>query len=508
MNYNIKLKIMKYKLLVVTLLAFFSSGALSAQNSYKITFKSPALKAEKYYMAQHFRDKFILIDSAQANNATLLFNKKSRLPKGVYTLLDKTQKKMFDFMVDDSQVFTINFDENNSNAGMTVQGSKANTLMFQYMAKLDWAKNYSKEISAKMKSNNPNEKAAAEQQMKDLGQEMEQFEKQYLEANKQYLFTQLLHMFSNVNVPNEIPAGSSDTNLRDWQARYYRTHYWDNVNLKDHSLIYTPQLFDKMNLYFFNILYYQDADTITLYAHKVLDKVVDDSTMLRYFLDFIVPRYERSTRNIGWDQVFVNLVNDYYLTGKCPWASEAEVYNKRQTVEFLSQSLIGAMGKELLMADTNQSENPIDWISSHALPQKYVMLWFWDPDCNHCKKQTAELKILYDSLVAAGNKIFEVYAVGYESDVTKWINYVREHKLPFINVGGPNVNIDYQEAYNVHGAPTMILLNADRQIIMNKTLNTKDILPFLERYEKQHPEQANRQPSTWQIEGIRRAKIK
>ena len=70
------------------------------------------------------------------------------------------------------------------------------------------------------------------------------------------------------------------------------------------------------------------------------------------------------------------------------------------------------------------------------------------------------------------------------------------------------MNVDYQEAYNVHGAPTMILLNADRQIIMNKTLATKMVLPFIENYEKSHPEQANRAPSRWQLEGIRRAKVK
>ena len=72
-----------------------------------------------------------------------------------------------------------------------------------------------------------------------------------------------------------------------------------------------------------------------------------------------------------------------------------------------------------------------------------------------------------------------------ESDVKKWIKYVRDHKLPFINVGGPNVNIDYQVAYNVHGAPTMIILNEERKIIMNKVIATKEILPFLKRYEEQ-----------------------
>ena len=61
---------------------------------------------------------------------------------------------------------------------------------------------------------------------------------------------------------------------------------------------------------------------------------------------------------------------------------------------------------------------------------------------------------------------------------------MREHQLPFVNVGGSNVNIDYQEAYNVHGAPTMIILNEERRIIMNKVIPAKNLLTFLDRYEK------------------------
>ena len=136
------------------------------------------------------------------------------------------------------------------------------------------------------------------------------------------------------------------------------------------------------------------------------------------------------------------------------------------------------------MADTNQSGDPNDWISSHRFPQRYVILWFWDPDCHHCQEQSEELKVLYDSLLTAPYRPFEVYAVGYESDVAKWKNYVKAHNFKWVNVGGPNVNIDYQEAYNVHGAPTMIILNERREIIMNKVVPIKNLLKFLEDYEK------------------------
>ena len=74
--------------------------------------------------------------------------------------------------------------------------------------------------------------------------------------------------------------------------------------------------------------------------------------------------------------------------------------------------------------------------------------------------------------------------MGYESDVDKWKKYVKEHDFRWVNVGGPNVNVDYQEAYNVHGAPTMIILDQNRDIIMNKVLSIKNLMKFLEDHEK------------------------
>lgn len=468
-------------------LFFLIVSCSSFAQSYKITFQPQKAIEGTYYLAQHFRDKTIILDSAELKANAITFAGKN-IEGGVYVLLNGSKKKMFDFMVDDSRKFTISYDEKYSNGGMKVKGSQANSLMYEYMAKLDWARKESKSIDSLRKV----DPTLADSRRKDLGQLMDKYQNDYEAKYQKYRFTRLLNMFKNIDVPQEIPANAKDTNLRDWQAAYYRNHYWDNVDFSDHSLIYTPQLFDKMNLFFFGLLYYQDPDTITRCADRVLSKIEKDSTMLRYFLDFITPKYERATKNIGWDQVFVNLVQNYYLQDKCPWATEADKYSKRRTVNFLSQSLIGAIGQELLMADTNQSLDAKDWISSHRIPKRYVILWFWDPDCHHCQEQSAELAKLVDSLDAIGNKPFEVYAVGYEADVAKWKKYVREHHFPFINVGGSNVNIDYQEAYNVHGAPTMIILDADRRIIMNKVIPSKSILGFLENYEKEHPDRATK----------------
>lgn len=474
LSFQYMTRLFTFSLLLITLA--FSASA----QKYKMVFEVPKESGHDsiLFLGQHYRDQFIILDSALADQGNrFTFSGKRQWSTGIYTLIDSQRKKsLFDFTIDGSVHFSIRLNSSFevSDPQHDINGSAANQVMYTYVNRVKEAQRKVRDIEKRKRSSDTKVQEDAEREMAQLTKEMTDFEKNYFMANGNYRFVQLIEMFNGPKVPDEVED----------KTTYYISHYWDGVDLYDHSLVYTPDLFNKMNYYFFGVLYHADKDTICKYADQVLHRIEHDTLMLRYFLEHIMPRYYRSTKNVGWDATWCHLVRQYYLAGKCSWATQGEISNKRQSVEFLEKSLIGARGAELWMADTSQSPDPKDWISSHRFPQKYVILWFWDPDCSHCKEQTTALKALYDSLSVAGNKLFEVYAIGFESDVDKWKNYVKEHRLPFVNVGGSNVNIDYQQAYNVHGAPTMIILNEERRIIMNKVIPAKNIIPFLERYEK------------------------
>ena len=227
-----------------------------------------------------------------------------------------------DFTIDGSCRFTIRI---NSDWGVTdpqhdISGSPANQVMYTYINRVAEAKRRVKDIEQRKRSSVPATREAAEKEMRQLTEEMTQFEKDYFKDNGKYRFVQLVDMMSGPDVPDEVAD----------KTTYYITHYWDRVDLKDKSLVYTPDLFNKMSLYFFNVLYHADKDTICKYADMVLHRVEDDPEMLRYFLDYIMPRYYRSTKNIGWDATWCYLVRKYYLTGKCSWASPSELNNKNK----------------------------------------------------------------------------------------------------------------------------------------------------------------------------------
>ena len=419
-----------------------------------------------------------------AKDGSFVFKGKKTWKRGIYALVHQDKEKAIsDFTIDDSRQFTITADDKMTAASVKVKGSEANRQMFSYLAKINSAKQRMTDINKRKKEAATKEQA--EQDEKALVAEMDAYEAEARHPKKAQLFFDLVNFFDDTDVPDTVAD----------KPYYFRTHYWDRIfdagktpgtqlPMPLAEMMYTPNLFNKLNYFFYGLLYHAESDTIIKEIDRLAARIGDDTALLRYVFDHIEPRYYRSTRNIGWDAVWCHLASEYYLKGRCPWATEGTLYNMKINYNRIKQSLIGAHGQELWMADTNQSDNPNDWISSHRFPTKYVIMWFWDPDCHHCQEQSAQLKELYDSLLTAPYRPFEVYAVGYESDVAKWKKYVKEHNFNWVNVGGPNVNIDYQEAYNVHGAPTMIILNEKRDIIMNKTIPIKSLLRFLEDYEK------------------------
>ena len=460
--------------------------ALSAQGQqYSFTFKLDGRTDTVMYIGRYYRDALTLVDTAKAKNGTYVFKGNRKWERGMYALVGQDGKKaVSDFCVDGSLKFSISGDTKLTASTVKVKGCPVNTQMFEYIATEDAAK---KEMDS-LRELKKTDKAAAEAGEKALTERMLAYEEKAQHPKNANIFFELQSRCA----PPEMPDTVKDKNT------WYRMHYWDNLfdgkrtRAEWSTLMHSPQLFSKTNYFFYGVLYYADCDTIKADIDRLTAKIGGDTAMLRYVFDHIEPKYFRSTKNVGWDAVWCHLASEYYLKGRCPWATEGTLHNMRYNYNRIRQSLIGAHGQELWMADTNQSNDPNDWISSHRFPTKYVILWFWDPDCHHCQEQSAALKVLYDSLMTAPDKRFEVYAVGFESDIAKWKKYVREHKFNWVNVGGTNVNIDYQEAYNVHGAPTMIILNEKRDIIMNKVLPAKSLLQFLDNYEKREAEKQSR----------------
>jgi thiol-disulfide isomerase/thioredoxin len=133
----------------------------------------------------------------------------------------------------------------------------------------------------------------------------------------------------------------------------------------------------------------------------------------------------------------------------------------------------------LILTDTTEQ----NWINMYKVEAEYTVLYFWDPNCGHCKKTTPKLQTLYEEKFK--KRGIEVFAVAKATgdDFVAWKKFIRDNKLSFINVGltksvydqamkDPRPllqkttleSLNYSDTYDVYSTPRIFVLDKDKKI--------------------------------------------
>ncbi len=490
-------KMRKIGILLLFFVVLLSSNPLLAQRGkganknkvkgHQIAIKIDGAQDSIIYLAIHYREKLMLRDSARNDGRNaFLFKGDEPYQEGLYTLVSQDRRPYLNFIIDGSQEFTYFIDTVGDVRNFNVKNSPQNEEMLRFQRKTVYAQMQIKEYQEMINKYKETDEDSLEfynQKVRDVNNEMEQFITELIDKNPTFLFSKLQKSYRQIEVPDP-PVRADGTIDSNYQAAYYRTHYWDNFDLTDNRFIYLPSLERAMNEYFNQILWLHEPDTINHYVDMVIQKTEGDSVMYRYFVERLSYIFETS-KIIGHDAVFVHIANENQLKGKCYWIDEELLGRYKRRVKGLEPTLIGKIAPEIIMPDTSFTTDFNQWHSSYNMKKPYVILWFYDPACHTCKTESEHLRAVYDSLEAIGQRNFDVYAIGSDSDTERLKKYIKEKNYPWLNVGGNSANIDYIAAFNIIGNPTMFIFdNKTRKIILNKRIEMSAIPIFLEQHEK------------------------
>lgn len=474
------------------LLAQKKNSSSAPKKGHNIVFSIPNSKDEKVYLAIYYRDKLLLKDSASRVETKagpqFIFKGDEEYQGGLYKLVSQTHYPYMDFIMDGPQFFSFQCGTTGSADSVKDTNTPHNEELLNFQRRTSAAgkemNEYHKSLEEAKKADNQADIEKYEALIKDLNDKMDLFIKDIIARHPDYLFSKMQNVYQAVDIP-EAPTDANGKIDSTFQLRYFLTHYWDNIDLGDSRLIFTPVLEPKIKEYFTKYLQYQDPDTICKYVDMVLAKSASDTLMYHFMIDWLSYNYETS-KLLGHDGVFVHIVKENHMKGKCTWMDEDLLRKYTNRVKHLDPILIGKIAPEMIIPDTTLTEDFTKWHSSYRMPKKYVILWFYDPDCPTCKKESKNLRAVYDSLENLGQRNFDVYAVANDSDIDRWKKYVKENNYPWINVGGNKGNIDYLEAFNIYesGNPSMFIMNERHEIILNRRIEMNTIPEFLRQYEK------------------------
>jgi peroxiredoxin len=472
-------------ILKLTILFVIFSSALYAEETkgYELKFTVKGLKEGSNCILAHYHYNFQLKKDSVTSNAKgeFVFKGEDKYPEGMYLIIfpkASANKKYFDFVMDAGQHFSLETDTVDYIKNMKVKGSEENKVFFEYQHFITKQQKQIEPLREQFKKvkNNKDSAKLLQDKMSVIDKDVKAYKNNVLQANNKMFIAKLLKATDEPEIPESpiMPDGKKDTLF---PFRYYKAHFWDNFDFSDERMLRTPIFHPKIKQYL-DKLTVQMPDSINVSVDYLIEKGKAHPEVFKYLVNLLVYEYESSKR-MGFDAVFVHIVERYYLTKQVTWLDSTRMYKVSERAYILKPLLIGKKAPAITMKDTTGKTVPL-----YDVKGKYTVVIFWDYACGHCKKDIPALHDLYKTKLKAMG--VEVYAVETDSGVKEWKKFIRDHNLSWINVIEED---DYKRAvtkkfYDIYKTPIMYLLD-ENKIIKAKHLDNDQLVNFIEMLEKE-----------------------
>ncbi len=439
-----------------------------------ISFEATGITGGDIYLGYHRAEqKFVEDTLAVGADGVVLIQREEQLTPGLYFLY---QPNTFyqEFIVNEPS-FSIKGD-GRGYTNFQVEGSKENEVFKAFQLELGQLQRERNVLVDSLSKLSGQDSTAIMEQIIALNDRSEASRRALYEQNPDLLISKMIRLMSVVPV-EESPEIEDEKERRLQAYRAYRKAFWDRLDFKDEGLLRTP-VFKANVLKYINEIVPQIPDSLILEVDKVIEQAEDNPVTFRYWLVTFTNQYQNSN-TMGMDAVLVHLLKKYYFSGRADWVEEAALATMREEVAFLEPNLIGKKAPSLALVDTTYSPmRPLEDLS-----EEFLVLYFYDPECGHCKKKTPILRDNYYDLKDLGA---EVVAICTISDVDVWKNYIREKELDWINLADLSATSRFRADYDIRSVPRVYVLNGERKIIA-KRLDVEQVADFIRNYQAIYP---------------------
>jgi len=489
------------------LLAFlivFSGYVAQAQ---EIKFKIPDQKDTTVHLVKYFGKNLFYADTAEMVKGVVTFDG-SKQKAGLLALYIPN-KNLLEFVYNGEEDVYITASGENFMQNAEAKKSEENKLFYGYVQMIGTRRPQADKLRQDQQGHEPDSPKYKELQEKieSLNKEVVDFRNNLLENHADMLATKILKMSFEV----EVPDGPVDENGKplenDFRYKYFKEHYWDNIDLTDDRLVRTKIWGEKLDYYFSKKMLIQHWDSILVEAFDFIDQFDVKSDAFQYTVSTLTNKYSKS-KIMGMNKVYVYLGKRYYCGDNtifklgdrtfkgvtdengesvAHWTKESQREKLCENVNTHYNLVMGAVAPNIKLRDTTN----VTYHDFHSLDNEYKVLYFWDPECGHCKKITPKLQTLYEKKWHDRN--IEIFAVGKADSkelFEKWKKFIVKNNLEFINValaysmkedamdetpGQPKLrallqettltSLNYQQTYDIFATPKVWILNKDNEII-------------------------------------------
>jgi thiol-disulfide isomerase/thioredoxin len=432
----------------------------SFAQGYSIEISVNGFDESEAYLAYYLGDKQYVKDTTAAQNGKFTFAGEESLDGGIYLVVLPPKNNYFEIIVDQDQFFSLQTDTADLVGKMKVKGSQDNEIFYGDMNMLTGQRKRAESLQAELKTltKGSPEYDKVQAELSGIDGEVKAARQKIIDKHPESLYAKLLSAMKEPEVP-PTPLDASGQPIDSLFAfKYYRKHFFDDIDMSDDRLLRTPIMYNKVRTYI-DRLTYRQPDSINKSIDYIIDKTRSNDDVFQFFVVHFVNKYAKS-KQMGMDAVYVHMVEKYYMTGDAFWTDSATVAKMTERALAISPTLVGRTAPNFSARDTEGRLH-----SLHDQDAEYLLLYFWDYGCGHCKKVTPKLAEAFKRYKDYNVKLF---AVSINGDLEEWKNKLPTYGLDqegILNVEDHRRLSRFDQMYDITSTPRLFVLTKDKKIL-------------------------------------------
>lgn len=488
--------------IILTILLALSTAITFGQ---KLKIKIVGQADTTVHLVKYNGSKLYYADTAQIKGGYVEFEGSKQQPGMLGVLLPGQQ--LMEFIYNKEEV-NLEVTKPNFIETMKVKKSEENRIFNEYIKFISAKKSTAQQLANQLNGlDKTSEKyKELETQINTINKEVTTYQNDLIKNHSNMLVGKMVKMTLEIDIPQAPVDAKGNIIDSNFRYHYYRDHYFDNVDFSEDGLVNTSVFGNKVEYFFGNKMLVQHWDTILKYAYRVIDGMNPKSKAFEYVVSYVTSTFGKSNQ-MGMDKVYTMMADKYYCTpnaeGKSPafWMKEDKLEELCDKIKVQKHLVMGVKAPNIILPDTlDRPWDQLNWVNLHKINAEYTILYFWDPECGHCKKITPKLVELYNKKLKDRN--IEVLAIGKASgdDYKKWKDYIAKNKLNFLNVAVTEtiLKIGKEDArmliprfttlesmnihltYDIFSTPRIFVLDKDKKFIA-KQLSISQLEEMMDR---------------------------
>ena len=455
---------MKHFLYLAFLFLSFSSFS-----QYDIEFKLKNYENDTVIVGHYYADKQLVHDTLIAETkGNFALQGTDTLKAGVYFLLSLPSKNHIQFFVNGlDNEFKVEWDVQKP-SDVKVKGSKDNEIFLDYVKFLGEQRPIAEKLNERLAIADSTGVAdeEADKKLMEIDEKVSEYQ---LNIMKKYPETISARFISSNRQP-DMPDFEDTPDNQYAKYNYMKKHYFDNINLGDPMNLRTPFIHNRVNFYMENITP-KDPDSTINSIEFILDKMEPSPDTYKYYLSHFLNKYAQ-LKIVGFDKVYVHLVDNYYAKGKADWVSPENLAKLIEQANNLRNILIGEKFPDITTYKLDTTSLRIWDVES-----PYTIVLFWAHDCGHCTKSMPDIVKFYDEFESKGVTIVSICTKGGKKTQPCKEAIPSKNMEKFINTFDKYQR--YRKKIHIRSTPKIFILDKDKKILIKDipSKELKNIMP-------------------------------